>query len=78
MANRAVPSSHGEEGGGDDETIATPATRHVVQPTHPIPMIPMIPMMPRQFQSGMLNVHLSNTMPSLSSVPPQAWGGSRD
>jgi hypothetical protein len=77
-AARAVPSLQGEEGGGDDEPIATLATRRDVQLTQPIPMISMIPMMPHKFKSGMmLNAHLNNTMPSLPSVLPKAWGGSR-
>ena len=77
-ASIAVPSSQGEECGGDDDPITT---RQGTQPTQPIPMHlvayhpPLSYMMPQKFQSGMmLNLHLGTAMSSLPILPPKAWG----
>ena len=83
-AARAPLSSQGEECGVDDEPLSTLAARQGRHPTHPIPVHigayppPSPSMMPHPFQGGMmLNVHLGHPMSSNTSVPPEAWTGSR-
>ena len=87
-AARAVPSSQGEECGGDDDPIATLAARQGILPsvpTHPITMhiaayhaaLPSVTPHQQFLTWMMLNLHLGNAMQSRPSVPPEAWGGSR-
>ena len=77
-ATRAMPSSQGKEFWGDDEPIAT---HQGIQPTQPIPIYigayhpQLSSMMPHQFESRMmLNLHIDIVMPSLPSLPREAWG----
>ena len=74
----------GEGRGVDDEPLATLAARQGQHHAFSIPMSidayhpPFPTMMLHQIQPGMmLNLHLSNAMPPLPMLPPNARGGPR-
>jgi hypothetical protein len=73
----------GEGCGVDYEPLATLAARQILQHA-PFPMSidayhpPFPTMMPHQIQPGMMvNLHLTNAMPPLPMLPPNAQGGPR-